>query len=593
MSESIHHLEWKYLRRHKVLFTGVLLCRAVWEIIPMQVPVLAGALVDGVAGKGLRVYGVQWADAPPRDAVSAAAIGLLLVALLYGLSAYAYTVLGARLDKRFVAGLRKAVAEKAILLSLDHHQRLGSGELMDCVLKDTSRLRGYTERVFTRSLTNAVRAGFPIVMLILIDLRLALIALSIIPPQWFLTWRLQRRLQHMVRLRQADHAELTTAIKENLDAIETIQALDAAKPAVARAQRWSDRVEAGELETSRVSALIRANVWTLTGIGLALTWWRGGLDVLAGGLTVGTLVAFTGFVDYAYRPFRHFTTIVKKYRVGTVSLERIRDLLALSSSVEIRPDAREIPVTRGVLEFRRVTFSYQARPVLQGLDLRIEGKRITALLGRSGSGKSSMLRLVARLYDPDGGDITLDGHPLPSFTLESLRSQVAVVPQHPAVFSGTILENLRIARPDAPLEAVERACAQAGALEFIDRLDGRFEARIGRGAGGLSGGQLQRLSIARALLKEPKVLLMDEPTSALDAESEELVLDTLRRLRGALTIVLVTHRPSTAAIADRVVLIDHGRVVAEHAADERLLDPDADTAEFPTLGRPLARTVTT
>ncbi len=591
MSKSIHHLEWEYLRRHKVLFTGVLLCRAVWEIIPMQVPVLAGALVDGVAGKSFRVYGVHWSEATPRDAVSAAAIGLLLVALLYGLSAYAYTVLGARLDKRFVAGLRKAVAEKAILLSLDHHQRLGSGELMDCVLRDTGRLRGYTERVFTRSLTNAVRAGFPIVMLLLIDARLALIALSVIPPQWFLTWRLQRRLQQVTRLRQADHSELTTAIKENLDAIETIQALDAAKPAVARVQGWADRVEAGELETSRISALIRANVWTLTGIGLALTWWRGGLGVLDGVMTVGTLVAFTGFVDYAYRPFRHFTTIVKKYRDGTVSLERIRDILALPSSVEVRPDARPIPVKDGVLEFRRVCFSYDARAVLQGLDLRIEGKRITAILGRSGSGKSSMLRLVARLYDPTSGDITLDGHRLSSFTLESLRSQVAVVPQHPAIFSGTILENLRIARPDAPIEAIEQACESAGALEFIDRLDGRFEARIGRGAGGLSGGQLQRLSIARALLKDPKVLLMDEPTSALDAESEELVLETLRRLRGTMTIVVVTHRPSTAAIADRVLLMDLGRVVAERSPDEMLLHPETGDVSSP-IGL-FARTVAT
>lgn len=574
MKRSHLQVELDYLRRHKALYTAVLLCRVVWEVIPMQVPILAGALVDGLSGRGLWFYGVRWHGATNAEAVRVVALGLLAVAVAYGLSAYAYTVLGARLDKRFVSGLRKAVAEKVILLSLDHHQRLGAGEMMDCVLRDTDRLRGFTERVFTRSLTNVVRAGYPIIMLVLIDPWLSLVALSVIPPQWAINWRLQRWLHTATRLRRSTHTELTTAVKESLDGIETIQALDAGGAAVARIHGWSERVEVGELDASRINALVRANVWFLTSVGLALTWWQGGLGVLAGSMTVGTLVAFTGFVDYLYRPFRHFTTIVKKYRVGTVSLERIQEFLELPSSVEVRPDARPIAIAAGAVTFRDVSFGYGPCEVISDFTLQVEGGAITAVVGRSGSGKSSLLRLVARLYDPTGGEVAIDGHPLSSFTLESLRSQVAVVPQHPAMFSGTILENLRLARPDAPLGDVERACADAGALEFIDRLDGRFEAHVGRRGGALSGGQMQRLSIARALLKAPKVLLMDEPTSALDAESEELVLETLRRLRGAMTVVVVTHRASTAAVADRVVLMDAGRVVAEGPPDEMLARPE-------------------
>lgn len=574
-------LELDYLRRHKALYAAVLLCRVVWEIIPMQVPVLAGALVDGLSGKGLWLYGVRWHDTTNADAVRIVALGLLAVAAAYGMSAYAYTVLGARLDKRFVSGLRKDVAEKVIPLSLDHHQRLGAGEIMDCLLRDTDRLRGYTERVFTRSVTNAARAGFPLVMLLLIDPWLALVALSIIPPQWVLNWRLQGRLRTATRRRRTTHTELTTAVKENLDGIETIQGLNAGRAAVARVHGWSERVEAGELHASRINALVRANVWFMTGVGLALTWWQGGLGVLAGTMTIGTLVAFTGFVDYLYRPFRHFTTIVKKYQVGTVSLERIQEFLDLPTSVAVRPDARPIAIAEGAVTFRGVSFGYGPRAVLSDFNLRLEGGEIAAILGRSGSGKSSLLRLMARLYDPTGGEIAIDGHPLTSFTLDSLRSQVAVVPQHPAMFSGTILDNLLIAWPDATREDVERACEDAGALEFIDRLDGRFEARVGRRGGALSGGQMQRLSIARALLKAPRILLMDEPTSALDAESEELLLEALRRLRGAMTIVMATHRPSSAAVADRVVVMDAGRVVAEGTPDAMLSRIEIDDASSP------------
>ncbi len=408
----------------------------------MQVPVLTGALVDGLAGKGLWLFGHHWDGATPLDAVHVAAIGLMAVALVYGVSAYAYTVLGARLDRRFVSSLRKTLAEKVVLLSLDHHQRLGSGALMDHVLKEVDQLRGFTERVFTRSITNTLRTGYPIVMLLLIDWRLALVALAIIPFQSAITWRLQAWLHGATRRQQEIHSGLTTAVKESLDGIETIQALNAGGAAVARMQDWTEGVEAGELRRSRIEALIRANIWFLTSVGLALTWWRGGSGVITGSMTIGTLIAFTGFVEYAYRPFRHFSNIVKSYRIGAASLERILELLDLPSAITERPDARALPITQGDIHFHDVSFDYGKGAVLRNLDLQIEGGKLTAIVGRSGSGKSSMLRLIPRLYDPTRGEITIDGHSTSAFTLESLRSQVAVVPQHPAMFSGTVLENI-------------------------------------------------------------------------------------------------------------------------------------------------------
>jgi ABC-type multidrug transport system fused ATPase/permease subunit len=570
MKRSALHIELAYLAKHKLLFVAALLCRGVWEVVPMQVPLLAGVIVDGLTGKGLLLLGWAWPEATPQEVLQFAVLGLLAVAVVYCASAYAYTVAGALLDKKFVSDLRKAVVEKAMFLSLDHHQRYGSGEILDCALRDTDRLRGFTERVFTRTLTNIVRAGYPIAMLFLINPVLALIALSVVPPQWLATWYLQKRLHAATRKSLASHSDLTTGVQENLAGIETIQTLGAERSSVARLHEQAAQVEVDELAADRITALIRGTIWLMTGIGVALIWWQGGMRVLAGEMTLGMLVAFTGFAEFAYRPFRLFTNIVRTYRVGLASLERVQELLEVSSSVPQSSQARPIQIDAGRISFRDVSFSYGAEEALQGVSLEIGAGQFTAIVGPNGSGKSSLLRLMARLHDPDEGQVLIDGQPLEGATLESLRSQLAVVPQRPVVFSGTVVDNVRLARPDATTEEVRSACEAASALDFIERLENGFETRLGRQGVSLSGGEVQRLAIARALLNRPKVLLLDEPTAALDAGSEAIVVRTLLGLRGQMTLVLVGHRPQAVRHADRVVVMDAGRVVADGTHEDLL-----------------------
>jgi ABC-type multidrug transport system fused ATPase/permease subunit len=216
--------------------------------------------------------------------------------------------------------------------------------------------------------------------------------------------------------------------------------------------------------------------------------------------------------------------------------------------------------------------------VLNQVNLAIEPRQFVAVVGRAGAGKSSLLRLVPRLYDPNQGRVFIDGQGLDTVSLESLRAQVALVPQQPTLFTGTILENLRLGRPDASRRDVEAACAASGALEFIEHLADGFHTRVGRAGRSLSGGQVQRLAIARALLHRPRILLLDEPTSALDTESETLLVATLRRLGGEMTVVVAAHRPRTVRFADTIVLLDGGRVVREGTHDEllRRCQPYAD-----------------
>jgi ABC-type multidrug transport system fused ATPase/permease subunit len=232
--------------------------------------------------------------------------------------------------------------------------------------------------------------------------------------------------------------------------------------------------------------------------------------------------------------------------------------------------ARPLRVGAGRITLRGVLFAYGTREVLHGIDLEIGAGQLTALVGPSGSGKSTLLRLIARLYDPDRGEVLIDGQNLTGVTLDSLRRQVAVVPPRPAVLSGTVFENVSLARPGASREEVRAACAAARALAFIERLEHGFETRLGRQGVRLSGGEVQRLALARALLVRPRVLLLDEPTAALDAAAEAAVVQTLLGLRGEMTMVLVGHHPGAIRHADRVVVLDAGRIVAAGTPDELL-----------------------
>jgi len=220
-------------------------------------------------------------------------------------------------------------------------------------------------------------------------------------------------------------------------------------------------------------------------------------------------------------------------------------------------------VERGAVAFQNVSFAYQEEPVLEGVNFEAAPRQLTAFVGRSGSGKSSVLRLIARLYDPSEGRVRIDGQTLSGVTLRSLRRQVAVVPQHSTLFSMSVLENLRLGAPEASRAEVEVACEAAHALGFIEALPNGFETKVGRRGVSVSGGEAQRLAIARAILIRPRVLLLDEPTSALDAESESAIVKAMLRLREEMTVIVVGHRLGTIRHADHVILIDEGRVVEE------------------------------
>ncbi|MBA3553571.1 MAG: ABC transporter ATP-binding protein, partial [Gemmatimonadales bacterium] len=551
---------------------GAAFWRAVYELTPLQVPILTGMIVDGLTRGRATLYGVALPPSDPAAILRWAGLALAALAVLHGLSAYASAVTAARVGRGFVSRLRTVVFERLNRLSLDAHLHFGAGELLDRAVNDTAHTRPLVERFFIQSGAKVVRTGYPIAMLVFLDVRLALIALSVLPAQWGVSWLLHRRMHAAVRRTRESRSELTTTVKESLDGVETLKTLRASVDWTGGMRRKAQAVEADELRSGRLSALLRGSVWLTTSLGIALTWWQGGLRVLSGEMTVGTLVVFTGMVLFAYRPIRQLTNLASAYRRGLVSLERVQELLALPEAEAAAGEEQPLRLTEGRVEFREVSFSHGARRVLDRVSLIAPARQLTAIVGRSGAGKSAVLRLLAQLYEPEEGTILIDGQALARTTSASLREQLAVVPQHPVLFSGTVRENLTLANPRATQRELVNACASSAALDFIGRLAHGFETRLGRRGQSLSGGEAHRLAIARALLTHPKILLLDEPTSALDPESALALVETLLRLRsGGMTVIVVGHQLGTVRLADRIVVIDGGRVVASGCHESLIL----------------------
>lgn len=537
----------------------------------MQVPILMGALIDTLHGRTIALYGIIGLAGDQGSVVNNLALALVVLASLSGIAAYFRSISVASVSRHFITELRKTLVQKLEALSLDIHSKYGPGELLNRAILDTQTLRPFVDSIIIKNSTNVVRLTYPLVAVFFLNPFLAALVSPILILQWLLTRNLRKKLHSASRRARSSIANLTTVLKEHLDGIETIQTSNAEKTSFRQISGLAERVERDQIRTQKYSGMLNGMVWLITKLGLALIFWQGGAQVIAGTMTVGTLIAFTGLWLFVYEPLRDFYKSINDYQKGIVAGERIQEILDLPITVHEVPDALLLEAQHGKIEFRKVGFYYPGtlQDALADVDLTIEPGTLAGIVGRSGAGKSTMLKLITRLYDPSKGQILIDGQDIRYATLDSLRSAIAVVPQVPLIFTGTVSENIRLAKPDATEGDIVEACRSADALDFIMRLDGGFDRRLGQGGANLSGGQIQRVAIARALIRKPRILLLDEPGSALDSESEAAIMSTLHRLKD-ITVVIVGHHLKAMKTADRLVVLDKGRV-AEDGIHEELV----------------------
>jgi ABC-type multidrug transport system fused ATPase/permease subunit len=494
------------------------------------------------------------------------------VAGLTALIEYGQTRLEAAVVERLVLDVRRDLYGRLLRLSPGSLRDRSAGDLIAHLDGDVSRLESLIYSAVLSVLDDLASVLFYLVFLFVLSWKLTLLSLLAVPLLVLAAVRYAPRVRRAHRVTRRRASAWMSLAETTLNALPVVQAFAGERQEDARFTAAADRTRQAELRAVSIQAMLSLLIDAAASIGTLVLVVVGALELRAGNLTLGTLAAFIGSVGYLYSPIRGLGRTTARFQRAAAGAQRVADLLDAPSLVRERPDARPLPKPRGLIEFQGVTFGYPRGPaVLHGIDLRIEPGETVALIGPSGGGKSSLIQLLLRLYDPAGGSVAIDGHDLRDLTLVSLRRAVAVVFQDAYLLRTSVGANVAYGCPEADEARVVAAATAAHAHDFIATGIGRYERRLGARGEGLSGGQRQRVALARALIREAPILVLDEATSAVDGETEVMMQDTIERLAGHRTILVVAHRLASVRNADRIVVIEAGRIV-ESGTPARLLN---------------------
>src|SRR5206468_1545296 len=394
--------------------------------------------------------------------------------------------------------------------------------------------------------------------------KFALVSLSVAPLLFLTLYRYKRRIKFASRQASASTGQLASLAQETLASIRIVQGLAQEEQQSERFQAKSARHYQAFLDIVRYQARMVPLIDVFAAAGLTIVMWYGATRVLAGELTTGDVVLFFVYVTNLYKPMKRLGRFSYLFSKASAGAERIAEVMGARSDVTDREGSQAAPRLKGEIEFRDVSFEYEAgQPVLSHINLAIKRGEKVAVVGATGAGKSTLVSLISRFYDPSEGEVRIDGEDIRNYSLQSLREQISLVLQDSLLFSGTIRENIAFARPGASEEEIAAAAVTANADEFIQRLPEGYESLVAERATTLSGGQKQRIAIARAILRDAPILVLDEPTTGLDAIAEQTVMEALERAVAGHTTLIIAHRLTTVRLADRIVVLDRGRLVEQ------------------------------
>ena len=559
--------------------------RAAWRfvraIIRSQASGVIGAAVSGLLWQAGAVtaplmvkyaidHGVLRRDRHTLLMWLGALLGVGLLEMTAGAVRHLYAV---RNRSRSDARVRDAIFAHALRLDASYHDRVGPGELMSRASSDSehvARLMDSIGHTIGYVLTVFAVAG----LLLVLDWRLALIVLIPLPLISLAGWAYSRRYHARTLRLQESWGEAATLVEETVVGIRVVKGLGAGKPLAADFRRRSDSIVGRALDMARLDAVFMPMLEFLPMLGLLAVLWVGGRRVISGDLSLGSFVAFNAYVAMLVWPLRVLGQRVTTLQKAIGASARISEVLEAEPQLrDPRHPERLASPARGDVRLERVQFGHEGdRAILDGLDLHVAPGESLALVGATGSGKSTVAGLLARLYDPDEGVVRLDGHDVRELRLADIRRAVALVFEETFLFTDTVRENIRFARPDANNEDVERAAELAGAAEFIADLPDGYDTLLGERGFSLSGGQRQRVAIARAILADPAVLVLDDATSAVDATKEHEIRAALTTVMTGRTTLVIAHRPATIALADRVAVLEGGRIVEQGTHAELIRD---------------------
>lgn len=495
---------------------------------------------------------------------------IIFIFVIRGALNFGQTYLSEFTGLNIVQDVRNQMMRHLQFMPLSFFARHPSGTLISRIGSDATLLRS----ALTDSLTSFLKDSTSLIVLVVVafikDWFLASLAFVVFPASVLPIMRLSRKMKRFARRGQVSTGTLTTYLQESIQGNRIVKAFGMEEYEIARFKKENSYLLKQSLRVTRIRGIVSPTMELFAAFGIASVVWYGGSSVIGGTRTPGDFFAFMTAMFLMYQPFKSLTRTYTMLQQGLAGAERVFEILDEAPAIADKPDARVAKPFGDAIRFENVSFSYHAEPVLKQINLSIRAGEMVALVGMSGAGKSTLADLIPRFYDVGAGRITLDGVDIRDLTLESLRAQIGIVTQHTFLFDDTVRNNIAYGDPQRSMDDVVAAAKAANAHEFVSSMAQGYDSRVGEMGMQISGGQRQRLAIARALLKDAPILILDEATSSLDSESERSVQDALDKLMTTRTTLVIAHRLSTIRNADRIVVLVEGEI-AEEGSHEELL----------------------
>ena len=551
---------FRFLRKYWHLAVGALLSLFVTTVASLAIPRLSQTMID----QGLGQRDIQL--------VLMLSTIMLALAVVQGLFQFAQGAWAARSAQGIAFDMRNTLYSKIQSLSFSYHDRSQTGQLLTRATSDVEMVQRFLGQGLITLVSALLMMVGALILLFTTNWRLALVMVVVIPVTGVIFSVFIRTAQPLFKKIQERLSTLNVVLQENIAGVRVVKAFVREAYEANRYRKANVDLYEVHLQVNRVLSLAFPSIFTMANAATLCIYWIGGNQVIGGTLTIGELVAFTSYVMMAFFPVLMMGFVLSMFSQAAASAERIYEIIDTNSEVVEKPGAQLLPAIQGRVAFEDVTFRYyqSGDPVLKNVSLMAEPGQAIALLGATGSGKSTIINLIPRFYEVCDGRVTVDGNDIRDVTLESLRAQIGIVLQETNLFEGSIRENIAFGRPDATLEDVIEAARAAEAHEFISSFTEGYETRVGERGVTLSGGQKQRVAIARALLLNPKVLILDDATSSVDLATEFKIQKALDRLMKGRTSFVIAQRVATVLNADQILVLDKGEIVARGTHEELL-----------------------